>query len=124
MQYSFKNIVILKAKKYYARVRFWIDENDGPFLGIGRVVLLENIKETGSIQNAAKNLKMSYRKAWQLVKDMNKRAESPLVEVKLGGAGGGGAAVTEKGEKLIKLFYNTEREINDYAKKKLKELTL
>lgn len=66
----------------------WIDETNGPFLGIGRVWLLEHIGEMGSITNAAKEMKMSYRQAWQLVEDMNKQAQEPLVEKILGGKGG------------------------------------
>jgi len=36
--------------------------------------------KTGSITNAAKEMKMAYRQAWQLVEEMNQRAENPLVE--------------------------------------------
>ncbi len=100
-----------KMKKYALRIRIWIDEDDGPFLGIGRVILLENIKETGSITNAAKSMKMSYRQAWQLVEDMNKRA-SPLVEKMSGGKKGGGAILTEAGENAVREFRNIEQELN------------
>ncbi len=57
------------GKKYSIRARIWIDEREGAFLGIGRIWLLEHIAETGSITNAAKEMKMSYRQAWQLVED-------------------------------------------------------
>ncbi|MCC6252016.1 MAG: LysR family transcriptional regulator [Bacteroidia bacterium] len=99
-------------KKYTIRVRIWIDEEQGPFLGIGRVILLERIKETGSITNAAKSIKMSYRQAWQLVEDMNKRAVMPLVEKIHGGKNGSGAVLTKAGEKAIKEFYKLEEKIN------------
>lgn len=112
-----------KTKKYTIRVRVWIDETDGAFLGIGRVILLEKIKKTGSITNAAKEIKMSYRQAWQLVEDMNKRAKEPLVEKILGGKGGGGASITEAGERAIKQFYALEQKIKNFVNEESKKLT-
>jgi len=106
-----------KAKKYTIRVRVWIDEEKGPYLGIGRVILLEKIKSTGSITNAAKSIKMSYRQAWQLVEDMNKRANAPLVEKILGGKKGSGAVLTQAGEEAIRKFYKLEKEIQSFTKK-------
>ncbi|TRX01241.1 winged helix-turn-helix domain-containing protein [Flavobacterium gawalongense] len=106
-----------KNKKYTIAVRIWIEEADGPFLGIGKIWLLENIAKTGSITNAAKEMKMAYRQAWQLVEEMNKRAEKPLVEKLLGGKGGGGARLTGAGEKAIQTFYELEKKIQDFAKK-------
>jgi len=95
----------MKKKEYQIRVRVWIEEKEGAFIGMGRLSLLENIKKTGSISSAAKRLNMSYRKAWQLVKDMNARANMPLVDIKLGGNGGGGSTVTKAGEETMKSFY-------------------
>ncbi len=109
-------------KKYNISVRMWIDEVDGPFLGIGKIWLLENIKKTGSITNAAKEMKMAYRQAWQLVEEMNKRAESPLVEKLLGGKGGGGAKLTETGENAIQTFRKIEKRIKDFAEKETQNL--
>jgi molybdate transport system regulatory protein len=102
-------------KKYTVKIRVWIEESDGPFLGIGKIWLLKNIQKTGSITNAAKEMKMSYRQAWQLVEEMNKRAENPLVEKLLGGKGGGGARLTEAGENSIQTFYKLEKKIQDFA---------
>lgn len=104
-------------KKYQVKLRLWIDESNGPFLGIGRVWLLENIKKTGSITNAAKEMQMSYRHAWQLVEKMNKHAEKPLVEKLLGGKGGGGAKLTDAGQKAIQSFYALEKKINNFVNK-------
>lgn len=110
------------TKKYKIEVRLWIEETEGPFLGIGKIWLLENIQKTGSITNAAKEMKMAYRQAWQLVEEMNKRAESPLVEKLLGGKGGGGARLTEAGERAITLFYEIEKRIKDFAQKETEQL--
>ena len=112
---AFKKSKMADRKKYNVEVRVWIEETEGAFLGIGKIWLLENIRKTGSITNAAKEMKMAYRQAWQLVEEMNQRAESPLVEKLLGGKGGGGAKLTEAGEKAIAVFYEIEKRIKDFA---------
>jgi molybdate transport system regulatory protein len=112
------------AKKYSIDVHIWIKEEKGHFLGKGRVQLLENIKSEGSITRGAKAMKMSYRQAWQMIEDMNKYANEPLVEKVLGGKGGGGAIVTEAGEKAIKLFYTMEEKIKKYSNELSKKLYL
>lgn len=109
-----------KLKKYTTRVRVWIDEGKKPFLGIGRVILLQKIKETGSITNAAKSIKMSYRQAWQLVNDMNECSVQPLVIKRLGGKTGGGATVTEAGDRAIIAFHALEKDIQLFVEKRSK----
>jgi len=119
---SIKKIKMADSKKYKVEVRVWIEETEGAFLGIGKIWLLENIRKTGSITNAAKEMKMAYRQAWQLVEEMNQRAESPLVEKLLGGKGGGGARLTEAGEKTITVFYEIEKRIKDFVLKETQNL--
>ncbi|HET6514800.1 MAG TPA: winged helix-turn-helix domain-containing protein [Thermodesulfovibrionales bacterium] len=87
------------------RGRVWIDGGEGTFLGYGRIVLLEKIQEIGSITKAAKAMEISYRHAWKLVDSMNRQAGHPLVESSAGGKNGGGARLTEEGEKAISLFW-------------------
>lgn len=110
--------------KYNIKVRVWIDDNEGAFLGHGRIKLLENIKTTGSITNASKQMGMSYRKAWELVKKMNANPEKPLVSKIIGGKNGSGAQLTEEGEKAIELFYTIENDINNYIKGKYNNVEL
>jgi molybdate transport system regulatory protein len=98
------------------RGRVWIDGVDGTFLGHGRVVLLERIREYGSITKAAKSMEMSYRHAWDLVDSMNKQAKRPFVELATGGKGGGGARVTEEGERAIQLFWKFSEDFEAFLK--------
>ncbi len=111
-----------KEKKYTLRVRLWVEETNGIFLGLGRVILLENIGKTGSITNAAKEMKMSYRQAWQFVEDMNKQANVPLVEKMLGGKNGGGARLTVAGESAVKSYFKLENKIRKFANKEATKL--
>ena len=66
----------------------------GVVLGPGKVALLEQIAELGSISQAGKAMQMSYRTAWALVTDMNEHFVEPLVASAKGGRGGGGAGLT------------------------------
>lgn len=85
--------------------RIWLETTSSGvterFMGIGRLELLGHIQRTGSINQAAKAMRMSYKRAWQLVHSMNTLATAPLVETQTGGDKGGGAIVTAEGEKYL-----------------------
>jgi len=102
--------------------RIWIEGKEGTFLGYGRVTLLERIKQCGSISEAAKSMKMSYRHAWELTDSMNRQSKSLLVETATGGKGGGGARLTEAGEKAIAAFWKLYGNFNDFLEKMEKNL--
>lgn len=89
---------------YQIKSRIWIDYNGHILLGEGRVQLLKEIQASGSLTQAAKALKMSYKKAWDLIDSMNKTAAQPVVITSTGGANGGGTQVTPYGIKLIESF--------------------
>lgn len=93
--------------------RIWLDGADGTFLGHGRVVLLERIREHGSISQAARSMEMSYKHAWDLLDSMNQQAGCKLVETARGGKSGGGAMLTPAGEKAITIFWRYHRRLQD-----------
>lgn len=80
-------------------------------LGPGRIRLLEFVAETGSISAAGRAMGMSYRRAWLLIADLNAAFASPLVEKTLGGAGGGGAALTKLGSDVVRRYRRIEARI-------------
>src|SRR5690349_14303487 len=90
--------------KLIANGRIWIDTEEGPFLGYGRIELLQKIKELGSLRKAAMEMKISYRQAWEFIDQMNKRTGRPLIVSERGGKGGGGAVLTKEGEEAIQAF--------------------
>ncbi|MBI2272056.1 MAG: LysR family transcriptional regulator [Bacteroidetes bacterium] len=102
----------------------WIESNKGAFIGMGRIILLEKIKEHGSITVAAKSMKMSYRQAWELVDSMNKLSKYPLVIKSSGGTGGGGTKVTKEGEKIIDLFTDLNKRFHKFNEEESKKLKL
>ncbi|MCC7050519.1 MAG: LysR family transcriptional regulator [Bacteroidia bacterium] len=110
-----------KQKKISIDFRVWIFSDGEKLFGKGRIELLEKIKKSGSILSAAKEMKMSYRQAWQMVQEMNERAFGPLVEKKMGGRSGGGATITTEGEKAIKQFHILENKIKKFIQTEIKK---
>jgi molybdate transport system regulatory protein len=88
--------------------RIWLEttvaDTTQRFMGIGRLELLNHIQRTGSINQAAKAMKMSYKRAWELVHSMNTQAGTPLVITQTGGEKGGGTIVTETGERYLTYY--------------------
>lgn len=85
--------------------RIWLEAAPNErFMGIGRLELLQHIKRTGSINQAAKAMSMSYKRAWDLVQSMNTLAQSPLIITQTGGSAGGGAVISAEGEKYLTYY--------------------
>lgn len=78
-------------------------------LGPGKIALLQSIADCGSITAAAKQLGMSYRRAWLLVEATNESFKVPLVAASHGGVHGGGAALTDEGKAVLRHFRAIER---------------
>lgn len=79
-----------------------------PALGPGKAQLLALIEATGSISAAAREMGMSYKRAWQLVESMNASFKEPVVMTAVGGKAGGGAAVTRAGRRVLALYRRME----------------
>lgn len=86
----------------------WLDRKGSSFLGGNRIALLEGIAQHGSITQAAKSIKLSYKAAWDAVDAMNNLAEKPLVIRATGGQHGGGTRLTEYGEHVVQLYRQLE----------------
>ena len=77
-------------------------------MGPGKADLLDAIEAAGSITGAARRMGMSYRRAWLLVETMNQCFRAPLVEAARGGAGGGGARLTDLGREALQRYRDME----------------
>lgn len=73
-------------------------------MGPGKAQLLIAIQSCGSISAAAKEMHMSYKRAWQLVDVMNTHFSLPVVASMTGGQYGGGAQLTPFGEDLLACY--------------------
>ncbi len=92
----------------------WIESLNGFQLGKGRVILLQQIAQSGSITQASKNMNISYRKAWGMVREMNKTSQAPVVQKYIGGKKGGGAYLTKEGEKYIQTYNSLVSEFEKF----------
>ena len=97
-----------KTSKVHCRSRYRIMSGDQIALGPGKVDLLESIDKVGSISEAARQINISYRRAWEMVNTMNQCFSKPLVESMKGGKGGGGAKLTSLGEKVTAIYRQME----------------
>jgi molybdate transport system regulatory protein len=86
------------------RLSIRIDLAGGGRVGPGKIALLEAIAANGSISGAGRALKMSYRRAWELVEDLNRGLGVAVVQTAAGGSGGGGARLTEAGTGVIAAY--------------------
>ena len=98
-----------------ARLFLRIDLEPQGRIGPGKIALLEAIARTGSISAAGRSLRMSYRRAWVLVDELNHLFAEPLVTTQLGGQHGGGAALTELGASLVARFRALEAAVGPLA---------
>ena len=96
---------------------------DEPIFGPGRLQLLEQIEKTGSINQAAKNMSMSYKKAWKMISSMNEQAIKPLVLMQTGGSSGGGAVVTEEGREIMLYYQTLHKRFETFLENESKNLT-
>lgn len=101
------------AKREPPTIRLRIDLSPDSALGPGKISLLEHIESTGSLSQAARELGMSYRRAWLLLDDINGMFSGPTTTTSVGGSGGGGARLTELGREIVRAY----REIEDAAEK-------
>jgi molybdate transport system regulatory protein len=91
----------MKSKDLASLVRVRFSLAPGIDLGPGKADLLEGILETGSISAAGRRMRMSYKRAWQLVGELNNLFDAPLVAASTGGSGGGGASLTKRGRDVL-----------------------
>jgi len=104
------------------RPRFRVLLDKDIALGPGKVDLLEAIDACGSISRAAKQVPLSYRRAWDMVDTMNRCFKSPLVEMSTGGRGGGGARLTPLGRRVARLYRAMEKAAAEATEKEWKTL--
>ena len=111
------------SKKIYPIVRVYLNDENKAF-GPGIARLLDLIEEKESIQKACKIMKMSYTKAWNIIKKCEKELGLKLVVTKVGGIDGGKTELTNDGKKVLKnyelLVKNTETFVDNYFKKNFK----
>lgn len=101
--------------------KLWIESDGKPVFGRGRRFLLEAIDKYGSINRAAKEINISYRKAWGYVKAMEERLGFKLIERQTGGRHGGGAVLTNDARRFLEKYASLEKGIQELVDERFNE---
>ncbi len=96
-----------------------IDLEGDARIGPGKIALLEQISSCGSISAAGRAMDMSYKRAWDLVDEINRVCGRDTVERQAGGRNGGGAVLTPFGEELVARYRRIERDAASAVRKEL-----
>lgn len=104
------------------RSKIWLEIDGEPVFGQGREELLRLVRETGSINAAAKAMVIPYRKAWTYIDAMEKRLGFPLVNRTKGGAGGGVSSLTPEAMTLLEKFDALQGGFNEIVNRKFSKL--
>ena len=102
----------------------WMEKSGKRFFGPGPVELLGHIAETGSINQAAKKMQMSYKKAWEIINALNELVAHPLVTTQSGGEKGGGSVITDDAKKLIEYHKQLRERFEAFLEKETSGLSL
>lgn len=117
---SVKSSTLQKSSVYKVAGSLWIECNGERFFGPGRVELLERIEATGSINKAAKQMGMSYKKAWEMINVLNTQTSKPFVITQTGGEKGGGSVITEEAKELITYHKQLRKRFAEFLEKETK----
>lgn len=98
---------------FIVRSKIWLEANGHGFLGDGRYRLLEAVERRGSINAAAREMGLSYRKAWSQLQAMEGAAPFPLLIRKVGGRDGGSSRLTPEARQLMKKYQQLRERIRD-----------
>lgn len=115
---------VFKKGQYKVNGSLWIEGNGTRFWGPGPVELLELIEATGSINQAAKEMGMSYKKAWEIVNRLNNMATTPMVVTATGGEKGGGSSISEEARQMITYHRQMRERFRKFLEEETKKLGL
>ena len=104
------------------RSKIWLAVDGEPVFGSGREALFRAIDKLGSINKAAKDINLSYRKALSYIQIMEQRLGKKLVNRKTGGLHGGGATLTKEARDFMKKYELLEAGINEMLDKKFHDV--
>lgn len=99
--------------KLKPRYKFWLETEDGYVFGQGPFELLNGIQEKRTLTASAKDLNMSYRHAWEIIKQIERKMGQAILDTYKGGKrGGGGAELTQTGKELLETYLKYKNALN------------
>ncbi len=124
MKNKSRQVLLKPDLSYTVTGKIWIECGQEKFFGPGPVDLLQKIEETGSISKAAKEMGMSYKKAWELINQLNAMSGKPFVITKSGGEQGGGSIITEEAKSLIAYYTKLRTRFFSFLEKETRAMML
>lgn len=103
-------------------IRFRLDFAPGSSVGPGKIDLLAAIEAEGSLSAAARQVGMSYRRAWLLLDSLNRSFDTPVTTASVGGRGGGGVTLTPFGRELVRGYREFAQDVGALAGKRFARL--
>lgn len=114
--------LLKKGRKFSVNGSVWIECDGQRFFGPGPVELLDRIRATGSISQAAREMGMSYKKAWEIVNRLNANTKSPLVQTSPGGKNGGGSMISAEAMLLVKQYGELRAHFREFLSRERSKL--
>jgi molybdate transport system regulatory protein len=103
-------------KKVSVKSKVWLEDPQGRIIfGLGRMRILKAIEKCGSLNAAAKELKMSYRAVWGKIKVTEEALGKPLLIKSQGGSAGGGSTLTPFARTLMERYLELSRIIYTHS---------
>lgn len=106
----------LKKKEIKPTFKLWFEVGDDYVFGEGTYTLLEQIRKKKSISAAARATKMSYRHAWDLIKEIEEHLEEPVIRTQKGGKHGGKSELTTAGFSLLESYRKLKKAMTNVCK--------
>ncbi len=103
---------------YAVRSKIWIENDEGKLIiGSGRLRILEAIKETGSMNKAAKKLKQPFRAVWGKIKATEERCGFTVVKTTQSGS-----ELTQEGHELLDKYLDLRKKCEDFTDEQFQRL--
>ena len=122
LQLPLCNIYITERMSVKIKSKFWIEIDGKPVFGRGKRSLLEAIEKYGSINKAAKEIKISYRTAWSYLNTMEARLGMKLIDRQTGGKNGGGTELTKDAKRILKQYQELENALQRIVDDKFRRI--
>jgi molybdate transport system regulatory protein len=104
------------------RSKIWLEIKGEPVFGSGREALFRAIERRGSINKAAKDINISYKKALSYIQTTELRLGRRLVERRTGGLQGGGATLTDEAREFLRRYELLEEGLHEMLDRKFRKL--
>jgi len=107
---------------FEVRTKLWLVLTSRHGMGEGLAGLLDHVAQHGSLSEAARRSEISYRHAWDMIRDAERRLGRKLIHAQPGGTGGGSSSLSDEGRRLVDIFAQLDREVAAFASRRLAEL--